>query len=415
MENNTCLPRDSFDKASELKDKPNQEGAKALYAQVDPDRQATLANARKSAAGENSVPGEFSFIPPYMLEHLARANGNKGDFAQTYERTREMESHRGARPAFADGDFGGAREVYDAGGKETQPGTRARFEGEPATGKDDVDKAYDYTGIVRDFYLKEFNRNSIDGQGMKYVSTVNFGHNFENAFWDGHQMTYGRPGFFSPFKSFMLLDVTGHEITHGVTEKESNFHYFGQSGALNESLSDVFGEMIKQYAKNQTVDQADWLVGDGIFKNSIHGKAIRDMLHPGTAYDDLRVGKDPQPDNMKNYNDTSSDNFGVHINSGIPNRAFALFAIAVGGHSWEDAGHIWYEARKQAGDHPTFASFAYQTIEAAKKIGHQPEEVEKLQKAWEAVGVTPSQTAVETTNPEAVPCFNSFLFYIKGT
>jgi Zn-dependent metalloprotease len=227
---------------------------------------------------------------------------------------------------------------------------------------------------------------------------VNYGQNYENAFWNGRQMTYGRPGADSPFKTFVLLDVCGHEITHGVTEKEANEKYFGHSGALNESNSDIFGSLIKQYSRHQTADQADWLIGEGIWKDGIKGRGVRDMLNPGTAYDDPKLGKDPQPADMAHYVKTYGDNGGVHYNSSIPSRAFALFAKAVGGYAWDDPGHIWFSARKAAGNDPSFASFAYYTIEAARALGHA-DQVQKLQDAWKAVGITPDKTGTDNDTP----------------
>ncbi len=345
-------------------------------------------------------PAGYSAIPPYLLDELAKRNPGNDDFLKTRVKTQELqEGSPVLRPHTVDTANGKAdRDVYDAEGKESLPGKLARSEGQNATGNKEVDDAYDFTGFIRDFYQKEYGRNSIDGQGMKLISTVNYGQNYENAFWNGSQMTYGKPGADSPFKTFMLLDVAGHEITHGVTEKESNMQYYGQSGALNESMSDVFGELIKQYSKNQTADQADWLVGEGIWKDTVKGRALRDMLNPGTAYDDPKVGKDPQPAHMKDYYETWGDNGGVHYNSGIPNKAFATFAKAVGGHAWDEPGHIWFEARKAAGSNPSFASFAYQTIEAAKAHG-KADVVAKLEKAWADVGVTPSKTAIDTRTP----------------
>lgn len=348
-------------------------------------------------------PSGYGIIPPFLLQDLANRNQDNSAFLRTYNRTVEMQNTPAAKLEPRVGkDFNGAREVYDAELGSKLPGKMVRSEGQAATGAKEVDDAYDLTGFVRDFYKKEYGRNSIDGQGMKFISTVNYtenGKSFENAFWNGTQMTYGHPGENSPFKTFVLLDVAAHEITHGVTEKESDFRYYGQSGALNESMSDVFGEMIQQYSRKQTVDQADWIVGDGIWKDSIKGNGLRNMLNPGTAYDDPRVGKDPQPGHMKNYKVTRLDNGGVHTNSGIPNRAFALFAKSVGGNAWDDPGHIWFAARKAAGDNPSFASFAHHTIEAAKALGHG-DEVERLKKAWDAVGVTPSATASDTLTPK---------------
>src|SRR6202035_5249116 len=100
--------------------------------------------------------------------------------------------------------------------------------------------------------------------------------------------------------------------------------------------------MVKQWALGQTVDQADWLIGAAIRAPGFKGRALRDMANPGTAYDDPRLGKDPQPGDMKDYVQTGADNGGVHTNSGIPSRAFVLAAKAIGGNSWEKAGKIWY-------------------------------------------------------------------------
>ncbi len=338
-------------------------------------------------------------IPPYMLKEMAIRNPSVKAHIDTLESMKNNDVWWWPFPwPKPSTPSNGEREVYDAKGKTSLPGTKARFEGENPTADTNVDNAYDYTGQVRSFYKDVFNRNSIDGQGMKYVSTVNYGKNYENAFWNGKQMTYGNPGPDSPFASFVLLDVCGHEITHGITEKEAHTKYYGQSGALNESYSDVFGELIQQKANNQLAKDADWVIGDGIWKSTVNGRGLRDMMNPGTAYDDPKIGKDPQPAHMKDYKKMSGDNGGVHYNSGIPNRAFALFATNVGGHAWEGPAQIWYAARAAAGSNPSFAQFAHHTIEQAKKLGYTSE-VAKLEKAWDDVGIKPSATALDTDTP----------------
>ncbi len=377
------------------------DGRKALVAEAfDP------KNAAASKQGDaNSPPTGYSVISPDMLDYLAKHNPKDASFEDTLNKTNELlNTPAFARPR-ATGAADSSREVYNADMKSKLPGRLVRSEGQPATGDEEQDKAYDFTGFVRDFYQKEYQRNSIDGKGMKLLSTVNYtenGSSFENAFWNGSQMTYGHPGASSPFKTFVLLDVAAHEITHGVTEMESNFVYYGQSGALNESMSDVFGELTEQYAKHTKAQDADWIIGNGIWKDGIRGVGLRNMLLPGSAYDDPKIGKDNQPDHMSNYLVTRRDNGGVHTNSGIPNRAFALFARSVGGFAWDDPGHIWFEARKNSGHNPSFASFAFQTIEAAKKLGHA-DEVEKLTKAWSDVGVTPAKDSKDTITPSKLP------------
>jgi hypothetical protein len=347
-----------------------------------------------------SQPNCYGILPPYLLKEMAERNPENQSLGRTLDLMKTLPDESGNSRA-AGIDEHSAREVYDAngGGQSDLPGTRARFEGDKPTGKFETDRVYELTGEVRDFFKQLFERDSIDGNGMKIVSTENFGHNFENAFWNGAQMTYGSPSADSPISTFVLLDVCGHEIMHGITSVDQPLTYYGQSGALNESISDVFGCLIKQWSSHQSAADANWLIGEGVWKPGIKGRGMRDMLHPGTAYDDPRLGKDDQPDNMSGYIKTTEDRGGVHMNSGIPNRAFALFAVDVGGNAWEEPGKIWYDARKNAGPNPSFAQFAYSTIESAKKLGFD-DDVSKLEKAWEDVGVTPSESETDNLTPQ---------------
>ena len=183
------------------------------------------------------------------------------------------------------------------------------------------------------------------------------------------------------------VDVLGHELSHAVTQFTANLTYQGQSGALNESISDVFGSCLKQRLLGQTADQADWLIGEGIFLPSVQGRALRSMAEPGTAYDDPTLGKDPQVATMADYVDTQDDNGGVHTNSGIPNKAFHLAATGIGGTSWDGAGTIWYAALTSGISADTdFAGFAAATVTAAEAVS--PEAAEVVRSAWEQVGVT---------------------------
>ena len=176
---------------------------------------------------------------------------------------------------------------------------------------------------------------------MRLDSSVHYGHAYDNAFWDGTQMVYG-DGDGKLFERFTLaVDVIGHELTHGVTQSTSQLEYVDQSGALNEAVSDIFGTFVEHSGK---ADPADWLIGEGLFTSKVQGVALRSMKAPGTAYDDPVLGKDPQPATMKGYVETTDDDGGVHINSGIPNRAFYLAAVSIGGNAWEKAGQIWYDA-----------------------------------------------------------------------
>jgi Zn-dependent metalloprotease len=185
------------------------------------------------------------------------------------------------------------------------------------------------------------------------------------------------------------IDVIGHELTHGVTQYTANLTYYGQPGALNESMSDVFGSLIKQYTLGQTAAEADWLIGAGLLAPSVSGKALRSMKEPGSAYDDDVLGKDPQPATMDDYVRTGRDNGGVHINSGIPNHAFYLVANALGGHAWERAGQIWYDVLTggELSDRALFTDFAKLTVAAAKARFNEGDELQAVSKAWEQVGV----------------------------
>ena len=227
------------------------------------------------------------------------------------------------------------------------------------------------------------------GADFSYA-TVHYGKKYDNAFWDGAQMVFG-DGDGKLFNRFTIsVDIVGHELSHGVTEDEAQLAYFNQAGALNESVSDVFGSLIKQYALKQTADQADWLIGAGLLTDQVNGKALRSMAAPGTAYDDPVLGKDPQPDNMKHYLHTTQDNGGVHINSGIPNHAFYLAATAIGGNAWESAGHIWYETLrdKRLKANAGFVAFGKLTVTNARALyGATAKETVAVRDAWHAVGV----------------------------
>src|SRR4029079_11658982 len=135
------------------------------------------------------------------------------------------------------------------------PGTVLRTEGQGPTGDTAADEAYDGLGATFDFFAEIYDRNSLDDAGMPLDATVHFGQDYNNAFWNSVQMVFG-DGDGQVFNRFTIaLDVIGHELSHGVTEDEAQLQYFYQSGALNESMSDVFGSLIKQYTLGQKADE----------------------------------------------------------------------------------------------------------------------------------------------------------------
>lgn len=282
------------------------------------------------------------------------------------------------------------RTVFDAGSTETLPGREVRKEGAPPAGDAAVDEAYDGLGDTHKLYADIFGRDSIDGAGLHLNASVHYGTLYDNAFWDGSQMVFG-DGDGEIFQRFTTsVSVIGHELAHGVTQYTANLAYRNQAGALNESMSDVFGVLVEQYAKQQTVAQASWLIGEGLFTDQVQGAALRSMKAPGTAYDDDVLGKDPQPDSMDTYVRTSADNGGVHINSGIPNRAFYLVCEALGGNAWDAPGQIWY-GTLTSGLLPascTFGKFARTTIATAvEQFGSGSKEHDAVLKAWDTVNV----------------------------
>ena len=283
------------------------------------------------------------------------------------------------------------RSIYTAGGLEVEPGTLVRGEGSPPGGDFAVDEAYDGLGATHALYAAAYGRNSLDDEGMPLVATVHYGQDYDNAFWDGAQMVFG-DGDGQLFRRFTLaVDVIGHELTHGVTQDEAQLTYLGQAGALNESLSDVFGSLVKQHALGQTAEQADWLIGVGLFTDQVQGVALRSLQAPGTAYDDPVLGQDQQVGHLRDYVETREDNGGVHTNSGIPNRAFFLAATALGGAAWERAGSIWYAALRDPRLRSTasFAAFSAATVRAAQHA-YGADAVQAVTQAWRAVGVEPA-------------------------
>ncbi|MHA7208511.1 M4 family metallopeptidase [Arthrobacter sp. MDT1-65] len=284
------------------------------------------------------------------------------------------------------------RRISDAGGREDLPGTLVRREGAPATGDAATDEAYDGLGATYRLFSEEYGRSSIDGAGKPLEATVHYGSNYDNAFWDGERMVFG-DGDGEVFGRFTAsLTVISHELTHGFTQYSTNLEYQGQSGALNESLSDVFGVLVEQREQSQDAAAASWLVGAGIFTAAVEGSALRSLAAPGTAYDDDILGRDPQPATMAGYVQTASDNGGVHINSGIPNHAFYLAARALGGRAWEGAGRIWYDTVLSGSIAPDcdFRAFARATGEAAeKRFGPGSREAGAVADAWVQVGVLP--------------------------
>lgn len=322
-------------------------------------------------------------VPPY-LTGVIRPDTLAADQAIRAARRQRASALASGTDEGAAGAEAGDWTVYDAKNGTDLPGDKVRAAGEPESSDDAVNEAADGITASLALFKEVYGRDSYDDKGAEVTLSVHYDQDYDNAFWDGTQLVFG-DGDGDVFLRFTKpVDVLGHEFSHAVTERTAGLDYQGQSGALNESLSDCFGSCVKQRLLGQSAEEADWLIGEGLFAEGINAKGLRSMIEPGTAYDDEKLGgKDPQPADMDHYVDTEDDNGGVHYNSGIPNRAFALAAKAIGGNSWDGAGKIWYAAIT-GGDVTSstdFAGFAAATVKAAG------EHADKVKEAWKTVGV----------------------------
>ncbi|WP_086669196.1 M4 family metallopeptidase [Lentzea kentuckyensis] len=282
------------------------------------------------------------------------------------------------------------KSVFDAQHGALIPGVLRRGQNDGPHADQAVNDAFDNADKTYDFYRDVLGRHSVDGNGAKLVSTVHYRSGFDNAFWEGTQMVYG-DGSGKIFKVGSLAadtSVVAHEITHGVIEFSAGLVYSKQSGALNESWADVFGSVIKQHTLQQTADEADWLIGAGILGTQLQGEALRSMKKPGTAHN-----FDRQPGHMNDFVvlpddlDPRNDHGGVHINSGIPNKAFFLVATGIGGQSWDKPAKIWYDAlTTRLRRNSQFKDAADATVASAREL-YGEQEASIVRSAWQEVGV----------------------------
>ena len=332
---------------------------------------------------------ECMIIPPHILEHLAKTG--KTNVLRSHSRSQRLREKR----IFAAAIFVAPevsedlrRLISDAGKNWWLPGNQVRTEGEDPVADDTVNRAYDGSGHVFKFYKERYNRNSLDGNGATLKSTVHYGEDYLNAFWDGEQMVYG-DGDNETFTDFTLsLDVIAHELTHGLIEHTADLAYENQSGALNESFADVFGAVIRQSVKGQDGSEQDhWKIGKEIFTPNFPGDALRDLSAPGTAYSHPSLGDDPQPAHVLKFkflpNTRAGDWGGVHINSGIPNRAF--YGVSQRLETLE-AADIWYHALLKLSPFAQFRDAYQATIKAANESGITNAAL-AVQAGWGEVGI----------------------------
>jgi Zn-dependent metalloprotease len=272
--------------------------------------------------------------------------------------------------------------VYDCRNTQTLPGAPLAA---PKNSKDATAKrSFVETSAVAAFYKQAFGRNSIDDAGMTMMSSIHFGKSYNNAMWNGSQMVYG-DGDGKLFVDFTRgNDVIAHELTHGVTQHTLQLGYSGDAGGLNESLSDCFGSMFRQWQADQDAAAADWLIGADIMGPQAKAKgfkSLRNMMNPAdksalapqpTKYAQLTPGMDP------------------HYTSGPPNLAFATACKTLGGKSWEAIGQVWYGTLVNSGPHPnmTMPDFANRTRQvAAQRFPAQAAVAAAVNAGWKAIGL----------------------------
>ena len=271
--------------------------------------------------------------------------------------------------------------VYDCKHHQTLPGLPVP---NPGSSRDlTASRTFKETTAVANFYKQVFGRNSIDGFGMTMMSSIHYGVNYNNAMWNGSQMIYG-DGDNNIFIDFTASnDVIGHELTHGVTQHTLQLVYSGDAGGLNESLSDCFGSMFRQWQANQDTTHADWLIGHDIMGPIAKTKGytcLRNMANPAdahclapqpTKYSQITPGMDP------------------HYSSGPPNFAFFLACKAVGGKSWEKVGQIWYRALTGVpSPNMKMKEFADRTRKLATQMySSVPTVATAVDNAWKQVGL----------------------------
>jgi len=336
-------------------------------------------------------------LPQRVLDHVAAKTGDASAARRHQETTERIRAQRNATAAASTQAPGGEgkRSIHDAGGKEVLPGLLVRAEGAKPVADEAANEAFDNLGITLDFYSKVFGRDSLDARGMDVIASIHFGDQFPNAMWNGEQMLFGDGDGIHVGGFTRSIDIVAHELTHAVTQhtisgglgvvtRNGKPDLAGEAGALNESISDVFASQVKQWHAKQDVAKADWLLGTGILAPSL-GHAVRSLKNPGDT--SKTYEGDRQVAHMSQYVQGGD----VHANSGIPNHAFYLCAQALGGHAWEHAGRIWYDAIASLVPTSSFADAAKATGAAAARLfGNSSKEQHAVEAAWQKVGVTGS-------------------------
>lgn len=294
-----------------------------------------------------------SFIPPHIAKKVAETDRS---FASGIRVDTKLRAAREETAMIA-----GPITVYTASNKTAVPGRLVTEDDECANRV----KGFAYL-ISQVLGVDEFP----DG-------VVHYGQGYANAFFNGNYLVFGE-GDGEVFGDFTKsLDIMAHEFGHALVSLGPGLMYQGESGAMNEHLADVFGISVQQWTAQ---NQEDWRVGEEIMLDGV--SAVRDMLHPGQAYDSPILGRDPQPGHMDQYQKIRGDNGGVHINSGIPNRAFALLCKKTGEPSWGRPLAMWRRAMQDLGPRSGFRDLAAATWRHSGGLNPA------VREAWAEVGIS---------------------------
>jgi len=285
------------------------------------------------------------------------------------------------------------RNVYNANNGRLLPGTLVMTEGSAPTSDTDINDAYMYTGVCYDYFYTTFGRDSYNNRGAAMISTVHYGLNYNNAFWNSQQMVFG-DGDGVTFSSFAAdLTVVCHELTHAVVEYTAALVYAYESGALNEGFADIFGASSYMYQYGADTPY-QWMIGAECYTPFVNGDALRYMNNPvqdGSSYDYYPGYTGPL------------DNGGVHWNSGIANLAFVL-AVQGGTHPQQkssifveaigisDSEQIFYTVlANYLTANSQFANARSSTVAAARAAyGVGSKQAQTGDNCWAAVGVPSS-------------------------
>jgi Zn-dependent metalloprotease len=375
-----------------------------------PSMDATLATQRAAS----QLAGDARFLGPVTLSYVVNEKSTPFlawtvRIAYTDDGGRAQVSRIFADAATGDlvrwapeNKFAKSRKVYTANNGTTLPGTLLWSEGGTATSDTTAQAAYNYAGNVYDYYKNVHARDSYDNAGATIISSVHYSSAYNNAFWNGSQMVYGDGDGtqFAPLAK--ALDVDAHELTHAVTERTANLTYSNESGALNEATSDILGNSCEAYSRRcstctvGTPDSNTWKVGEDIYTPATAGDALRYMNNPTQD----GSSKDWYP---SRYTGTS-DNGGVHSNSGIANLAYYLMVMggthprsmstvnvtplsATSSTSLDMAQRIWYRALTvYFTSSTTFQSARTATAQAATDL-YGSAAAASVNQAWDCVGV----------------------------